>query len=111
MRSCEILKDIKKAYDLLNSSDFLTNFYSTKQLENTSDVFKKLYEETYLLFYNNPEKRKQLLSSCGCPGCNKRLYISDLVNYSYVCKSCDENFYNFETNDNSLKEYISEMEL
>lgn len=31
-----------------------------------------------------------------CPHCLGKLRISDLINYSYVCKKCDENFYNIE---------------
>ena len=38
-----------------------------------------------------------------CRNCYKRLKISDIMGYSYVCLNCDENFYDFETLKNILK--------
>lgn len=31
-----------------------------------------------------------------CPRCGKRLFLSDLPQYAYVCYDCDENFYEAE---------------
>ena len=31
-----------------------------------------------------------------CPHCGKRLYLSDISGYDFVCPECDENFYRFE---------------
>ena len=31
-----------------------------------------------------------------CPRCAKRLFTSDIPEYSYLCTNCDENFYKFE---------------
>ena len=32
-----------------------------------------------------------------CPRCGKRLFLSDLPQYAYVCYDCDENFFAIET--------------
>ena len=32
-----------------------------------------------------------------CPRCGKRLFLSDLPQYAYVCYDCDENFFEIET--------------
>ena len=32
-----------------------------------------------------------------CPHCGKRLFLSDLPQYAYVCYDCDENFFEIET--------------
>ena len=31
-----------------------------------------------------------------CPRCGQKLVKSDLKSYKYLCKNCDENFYNIE---------------
>ncbi len=31
-----------------------------------------------------------------CPHCGRRLYLSDLKQYDYICPDCDENFYSCE---------------
>jgi hypothetical protein len=36
--------------------------------------------------------RNSLLTNERCPKCGKRLYLSDLPQYDYVCPWCDENF-------------------
>ena len=36
--------------------------------------------------------RNALLTNERCPKCGKRLYLSDLPQYDYVCPWCDENF-------------------
>lgn len=32
-----------------------------------------------------------------CPRCGRRLFLSDLPQYAYVCYDCDENFFDIET--------------
>lgn len=32
-----------------------------------------------------------------CPRCGKRLFLSDLPQYAYVCYDCDENYFDVET--------------
>jgi hypothetical protein len=34
-----------------------------------------------------------------CPKCKGKLYISVVVGYSYECRKCNENFYEFEVWD------------
>lgn len=34
-----------------------------------------------------------------CPRCNRTLSKSDLPEYAYVCKRCDENFYRSEAKE------------
>lgn len=36
------------------------------------------------------------LTDVKCPKCGRRLYVSDLEDYEYVCTYCDENFYECE---------------
>jgi len=32
-----------------------------------------------------------------CPKCDSKLEVEKEIDYPYVCKGCDENFYEFET--------------
>lgn len=34
-----------------------------------------------------------------CPRCNRTLTRSDLPEYGFLCKRCDENFYRFEVKE------------
>lgn len=38
----------------------------------------------------------QLVTDKFCPHCDRRLLLSDLEQYDYVCPECDENFYECE---------------
>ena len=42
--------------------------------------------------------RKKLITNTCCSDCDSKLYISDLIDYSYVCLECDKNLYDFEVN-------------
>lgn len=44
-------------------------------------------------------------TSAICPRCKQKLQASDLPNYPFVCKNCDENFYAIETKHDS-REYF-----
>lgn len=35
-------------------------------------------------------------TNCICPKCHKKLWTSDLADYSFVCINCDENFFEIE---------------
>lgn len=51
----------------------------TKQFQLTKSTNKKLF-----------------LTNVRCPKCGKQLVTSDLEDYSFLCKDCDENFYSME---------------
>ena len=36
------------------------------------------------------------LTDTVCPKCGRKLYLSDVEDYEYVCSYCDENFYECE---------------
>lgn len=45
-------------------------------------------------------EHKTYATNCICPKCGKILRTSDIPAYPFVCKECDENFFNFEVNHN-----------
>ena len=40
-----------------------------------------------------------------CPHCHRELTPSDIDGYPWVCKHCDENFYDFEAN--TINDYVN----
>lgn len=42
------------------------------------------------------KNKKLFLTNVKCPKCDKQLVTSDLEDYPFLCKDCDENFYNME---------------
>lgn len=96
----EILKNAKVSYENLNSilkySNIRMDTEIVKELKNTIDILKDLYDVVYSTIEKDSKEHIDLYSNVKCPDCNSNLYVSDLIDYSYLCKNCDENFYDFE---------------
>lgn len=45
------------------------------------------------------------LTNCVCPRCGSYLYSSDIDEYPFLCKECDENFYGMEVTSTPSKSY------
>lgn len=72
---------------------------TAKDLDNTTEILKDLYEIVYSTIKNDTKEHIDLQLVTKCPDCDDNLYISDVVDYSYLCQNCDKNFYDFEVND------------
>lgn len=116
MNNYEVLKECKIVYeylqDLLENCEYIGD-EDTKSIEllkdrntiiNTIDLMEKLYNKAYQneeskeelgeeVVYNETLKPK---SAVNCPHCGKEMYVSDIIDYAYVCPNCDENFYSME---------------
>jgi len=113
MDNYEVLREAKVCYEYIN--DILQNSYVSnkdmqklsKALESLSDIYSKTYNE----MLRKEEWQNQLETDLECPHCNNKVAISDLIDYAYLCNSCDENMYlgegdlNYEWyfNDNHTK--------
>ena len=99
----ETLKKAKISYeginDILKFSNIRMDTETVKELDNAVNILKDLYEIVYSTIKNNPKEHIDLQLGTKCPDCNDNLCISDLADYSYLCQSCDKNFYDFEVND------------
>ena len=99
----ETLKKAKISYeginDILKFSNIRMDRETVKELDNAVNILKDLYEIVYSTIKNNPKEHIDLQLGTKCPDCNDNLCISDLADYSYLCQSCDKNFYDFEVND------------
>lgn len=99
----ETLKKAKISYeginDILKFSNIRMDTETVKELDNAVNILKDLYEMVYSTIKNNPKEHIDLQLGTKCPDCNDNLCISDLADYSYLCQSCDKNFYDFEVND------------
>ena len=94
MSNFEIIKECKMAYEILldlkENSGALSNerINVNKMMELLGDLYNSAWE----ILANDTETSKQLITS------NKdrfghQLLISDLIDYAYLCKECDENQY------------------
>lgn len=96
----ETLKKVKEIYENINSilkySNIRVDTETVKELKNTTDVLKDLYDVVYSTIKEDSKEHIDLYLNTKCPHCDEHLYISDLIDYSYLCKNCDENFYDFE---------------
>lgn len=99
----ETLKKAKISYeginDILKFSNIRMDVETAKELDNAADILKDLYEIVYSTIKNNPKEHIDLQLDTKCPDCDDNLCISDLVDYSYLCQSCDKNFYDFEVDN------------
>lgn len=111
MSNYEIIKECKIIYEYLN--DIMTNSKKDisnaeyKSINNTLNTLGKLYNETYEIM--KKEDNEVLKTELECPHCNNEIYISDLIDYAYLCTDCDENFYLTE-GDLDLEWYFSNVE-
>ena len=116
MNNYEVLKECKIVYeylqDLLDNCEYIDNedTQSTYKLRDRNTIIKTidLMERLYSKAYENEENKEQLgeeivynetlkpKSTVNCPHCDKEMYISDIIDYAYVCPNCDENFYSME---------------
>lgn len=77
--------------DLIETVDYiklLSTFIpeNNEVLDNLDDVVKP-FEKVI----------ERLKTNVTCPHCGKELFKSDLPDYDFVCKDCDENFFTIET--------------
>lgn len=98
MSEYEILKECKQAYELLYDlyeNSEITNENDSNNIEICMQSLSNVYDVAYQTMLKN-EKDFELLKTDGfirCPRCNSRMYISDSINYAYLCNDCDENMY------------------
>ena len=73
---------------------------ATKNYQKHEEIMQKLKAihvdvDTYTAI-KAMELLGQLVTDKFCPHCDRRLLLSDLKQYDYVCPECDENFYSVE---------------
>lgn len=101
MSDYETLKECKIAYEILlnllkdcpiiSEDDFKTR----NELSNTLNILSDFYSNAWELISENIDTHSQLeTNSIDKEG--HKLIISDLIDYSYLCENCDENYYDFE---------------
>ena len=99
----ETLKKAKISYENINSilkySNIRMDTETANQLKNAIDILEDLYGEAYSTIEKDSKEHIDLYLNAKCPDCSSNLYVSDLIDYSYLCKKCDENFYDFELPD------------
>lgn len=100
MSDYELLKATKIAYnyinDILESSEVELDVKKVNKLSDVTEILSRLYDVAYSNIENDKNKGEQLVTNACCKDCNNNLLISDNVDYSYQCKICDENYYDFE---------------
>lgn len=74
----DIVKMVDKIEYLVHSSDCHCIHKEADEVTSVIAPFKEIAE-------------KCKTDVC-CPKCDKKLYLSDLPQYDYVCPNCDENF-------------------
>lgn len=107
----EVIKETKISYeyinDILENAELNISQDEQNYLKNTLVVLQKIYNYAY----EHIENKESLNTTCDCPKCQSKLIISDLIDYSYLCETCDENFYFNEIENNKewyLKSDINE---
>ena len=78
------LRDIVNAYDYIQAL-----MYQIPEDSKLRDSYKEVIEPLDKFV-------SMQITNKECPRCGRLLYHSDLIDYSYVCIHCDENFYNME---------------
>lgn len=76
--------------DIVNAFDYIQTLIRYVPQDNK---LREYYDEV-----TKPLKKFAVdcLTDSVCPKCGRRLYVSDLEDYEYVCTYCDENFYECE---------------
>ncbi len=76
--------------DIVNALDYIRTIVKYVPYESK---LKDCYEDVI-----RPLERfaKACLTDSVCPKCGRRLYVSDLEDYEYVCAYCNENYYECE---------------
>lgn len=116
MTNNEVLKECKAVYeylqDLLDNCEYIgdedtqsiTKLEERNTIINAIDLMGDLYNKAYKDEENKEEIGEEVVynetlkpkSAVNCPHCGKEMYISDIIDYAYVCLNCDENFYSME---------------
>lgn len=107
MSDFEVLKECKVAYDILEDlrdnctliNDEDDDTYDS--IENTMEILSDLYSNAWELIASNKDTYKQLETNL-VDRFGHSVVISDLIDYAYLCKECDENQYSIECD---LKQY------
>lgn len=99
MSDFETMREAKVAYnyinDILENSEIRMDTQTAKELENSLEILGDIYSAAHSNL-ESPDKEHQLFTDCCCKNCNRNLFISENIDYSYQCLECDENFYDFE---------------
>lgn len=95
LRECkiayEILLNLLKDCPIVSDDDVKTR----NELSNTLNTLADIYSNAWELISENIDTYSQLkTNSIDKEG--HKLIISDLIDYSYLCESCNENYYDFE---------------
>jgi len=90
MRNRELLIRFKRMYesiqDILENVEFDDFEYLNilnEQMEIIKNLYEKIWEETDLHL---------LKTGFHCRDCEKKLLITDVIDYEFVCTNCDENY-------------------
>ena len=97
MKNIDILKKLKESYDNLSdvilNSDYEIEFDNVEVLNKSLNIMSTLYENIWDKIKEDSDEREELKTDCKCPHCERKTVVSDLIDYSYLCTDCDENFY------------------
>ena len=99
----EILKESKIVYeyliDILDNSDIQLLDNNQGKIKEFLTVISDIYENAYS--QTKEYNKNDLMTVCNCPKCQNKLLISDLIDYTYLCDNCDENYYYIEVENNN----------
>ena len=96
MTEWEIIKECKQAWELLNDLHDNSQIASDNDLKIMRQCMYRLcdmYDNAYGMMLENKKDFELLKTNIKCPRCNGEMYISDLIDYAYLCNNCDENMY------------------
>ncbi len=95
LRECkiayEILLNLLKDCPIISDDDVKTR----NELSNILNILTNVYSNAWELISENTNTYNQLETNSTDKEGHK-LIISDLIDYSYLCESCNENYYDFE---------------
>ena len=99
----EILKESKIVYeyliDILDNADIQSLDNNQGKIKEFLTVISDIYENAYS--QTKEYNKNDLMTVCNCPKCQNKLLISDLIDYTYLCDNCDENYYYIEVENNN----------
>ena len=79
-------------YDVLDNSKLIDDS-DIDHIKTAISIMGDIYSKAYNQMLENEEEKKQLQTDFECPHCSDFVFISDLIDYAYVCLDCDENMY------------------
>ena len=99
----ETLKESKIVYeyliDILDNADIQLLDNNQGKIKEFLTVISDIYENAYS--QTKEYNKNDLMTVCNCPKCQNKLLISDLIDYTYLCDNCDENYYYIEVENNN----------